>query len=62
VFTQDYRFASPSTAAGVLAGAARNGRTSWSDESGRTLKALQDERAGAASEAPGTGGQEPVGH
>lgn len=50
VFTQDYRFASPSTAAGVLAGAARNGRTSWLDDSGRTLKALQDERAGAVQE------------
>lgn len=50
VFTQDYRFASPSTAAGVLAGAARNGCTSWLDDTGRNLKALQDERAGAVQD------------
>ena len=45
VFTQDYRFNSPSTAAGVLVGGAANGRIAWKDENGRMLKALQDERA-----------------
>jgi len=54
VFTQDYRFTSPSTAAGVLAGAARNGRTSWQDAEGRSLKTLQDEQA-AAMGVTGTG-------
>lgn len=50
VFTQDYRFALPSTAAGVLTGAIRNGRTSCLDADGRTVKALQDERARAESD------------
>jgi len=54
VFTQDYRFTSPSTAAGVLAGAARNGRKSWQDGDGLSLKTLQDERAVAVG-ATGTG-------
>jgi len=49
VFTQDYRFASPSTAAGVLVGGAANGRLGWRDSDGRTLKSIQDERAEAAS-------------
>lgn len=44
VFTQDFRFSSPSTAAGVLVGGASNGRTAWKDASGKTLKAIQDER------------------
>lgn len=57
VFTQDYRFSSPSTAAGVLAGAARNGRTSWHDADGRPLKALQDERAEAVGDSGGAGDQ-----
>lgn len=41
VFTQDYRFGSPSTAAGVLVGASANGRLAWRDTEGRTLKVLQ---------------------
>lgn len=45
VFTQDFRFGSPSTAAGVLIGGAANGRLAWKDASGRTLKALQQARA-----------------
>jgi hypothetical protein len=39
--TADYRFDSPSTAAGVLLGRAANGRTEWKDSQGRTLKELQ---------------------
>ena len=49
VFTQDYRFASPSTAAGVIVGGSANGRTSWKDEHGATLKKLQDARAEAGA-------------
>ncbi|TMU20315.1 GIY-YIG nuclease family protein [Halomonas sp. ATBC28] len=44
VFTQDFRFSSPSTAAGVLVGGSANGRLAWKDASGKTLKAIQDER------------------
>lgn len=49
VFTQDFRFGSPSTAAGVLVGGSANGRRAWKDQSGKTLKALQEERAQAAA-------------
>lgn len=49
VFTQDFRFASPSTAAGVLVGGAANGRETWQTPDGRTLKSIQDERAEVAS-------------
>lgn len=44
VFTQDFRFSSPSTAAGVLVGGASNGRIAWKDASGKTLKAIQEAR------------------
>lgn len=44
VFTQDFRFSSPSTAAGVLVGGSANGRLAWKDASGKTLKAIQDQR------------------
>ncbi|MES1946083.1 hypothetical protein C84B14_02016 [Salinisphaera sp. C84B14] len=47
-FTQDFRFNSPSSAAGVLVGGSANGRICWKDEGGRTLKALQEARADAA--------------
>lgn len=47
VFTQDFRFSSPSTAAGVLVGGSANGRRAWKDEDGITLKKLQDARAEA---------------
>lgn len=49
VFTQDYRFASPSTAAGVLVGGPVNGRTAWKTAEGNTLKMIQD----AMTEASG---------
>lgn len=42
-FTQDYRFSSPSNAAGVLVGGAENGRTAWKDAEGRTLKSIQEQ-------------------
>jgi hypothetical protein len=41
LFTSDYVFNSPSTAAGVLLGRAANGRIEWKDSTGRTLKELQ---------------------
>lgn len=41
-FTQDYVFGSPSLAASVLLGRNANGRTEWKDETGRTLKELQE--------------------
>ncbi len=44
VFLQDYRFTSPSAAAGVLIGGRINGRKAWRTEAGRTLKDIQDER------------------
>ena len=42
VLTQDYTFASPSTAAGVLVGGAMNGREAWKTKDGLTLKQVQD--------------------
>jgi hypothetical protein len=43
--TQDYTFASPSTAAGVLLGRSANGRIEWATKDGRTLKSIQDAEA-----------------
>lgn len=45
VFTQDYAFSSPSTAAAVVLGRSANGRVEWKDKSGRTLKELQAQEA-----------------
>jgi hypothetical protein len=45
-FTQDFRFASPSTAAGVLVGGTANGRRAWkSIADGRSLKEIQNAAA-----------------
>ncbi|CAH1041880.1 MULTISPECIES: DUF4357 domain-containing protein [Halomonadaceae] len=41
LFTQYFRFSSPSTAAGVLVGGSANGRFVWKGESGKALKATQ---------------------
>ena len=43
-FTEDYHFSSPSTAAGVVFGRSANGRTTWKDAAGRTLRELQAQR------------------
>ena len=48
VFSQDFRFASPSTAAGVVVGGSANGRLAWKDERGVTLKKLQEARTESA--------------
>lgn len=45
VFTQDFSFSSPSTAASVILGRAANGRTEWKDKHGRVLKAIQEAAA-----------------
>ena len=44
-FQQDYSFASPSTAAGVVLGRSANGRTEWQTAIGQTLKSLQEAEA-----------------
>jgi hypothetical protein len=41
LFSQDYVFSSPSTAAAVVLGRSANGRIEWKDAKGRTLKDLQ---------------------
>ena len=41
VFTENYTFSSPSTAAGVIQGRAANGREDWKTDKGITLKQLQ---------------------
>ena len=45
VFAQDYTFESPSGAAQVIQGRTANGRIDWKDESGTTLKDLQERAA-----------------
>jgi len=47
VFTQDYVFTSPSTAAGVVLGRSANGREEWRTKDGTTLKTLQEASAQA---------------
>ncbi len=46
VFTQDYVFGSPSTAASVVMGRNANGRIDWKTADGTSLKELQDAAAG----------------
>lgn len=41
IFTKDYLFKSPSTAAAVIIGASANGRTLWKNNKGITLKTIQ---------------------
>jgi hypothetical protein len=43
-FAQDYLFNSPSTTAGVVQGRSANGRIDWKDNSGKTLKSLQEKK------------------
>lgn len=45
VFTQNYVFASPSTAAGVVLGRSSNGRIEWKSSDGRTLREIQEAEA-----------------
>lgn len=52
VFVADHLFSSPSTAACVVLGRSANGRVEWKDESGRTLRAVQEDAI--ASPPPGS--------
>lgn len=45
-FSQDFIFSSPSAASDLVLGSVTNGRTSWKDVAGRTLKELQAAEAG----------------
>lgn len=45
LFAQDYTFQSPSAAAQVIQGRTANGRIDWKDDSGTTLKDLQERAA-----------------
>jgi hypothetical protein len=45
VFTQDYLFSAPSTAATALLGRTANGRIEWKTSTGQTLKELQEAEA-----------------
>lgn len=49
-FTQDYLFSSPSTSASAIMGRSANGRIEWKDKSGKTLKELQAQAAGAETD------------
>lgn len=49
VFAQDYTFESPSGAAQVIQGRTANGRVDWKDESGTTLKELQEQGSPTAT-------------
>lgn len=45
VFSQEYVFSSPSTAAGVVLGRVSNGRVDWKTKGGKTLKEIQEGEA-----------------
>lgn len=47
VFTQDYAFASPSTASAVVLGRTSNGRVEWRSKEGKSLKEYQEAEATA---------------
>ena len=41
LFTRDYLFSSPSTAASIVRGASSNGRTQWKNQNGQTLAMVE---------------------
>lgn len=43
LFTRNYEFTSPSTAAAIIVGYAINGRQSWKDKSGKSLKENEED-------------------
>jgi hypothetical protein len=43
-FLQDYEFSSPSQAGAVILGYSVNGRVSWKDSKGKTLKEMEEEK------------------
>ena len=50
VFLDNYTFASPSTAAGVLQGRTANGRADWKLDDGTTLREVQNSAAEEATD------------
>lgn len=44
VFTENYEFTSSSTAAAIILGYSVNGRVTWKDKSGQTLKEFEEEQ------------------
>lgn len=46
IFVKDYEFSSPSTAAAIIVGYAINGRQTWKDKNGKTLKQYEEESLG----------------
>lgn len=44
VFIENYEFTSPSTAAAIILGYSVNGRVTWKDKVGKTLKEFEEER------------------
>lgn len=50
VFTQDYAFDSPSSAAATICGTAINGRAAWKVLDGRPVKEWEAQRPGGANE------------
>ena len=48
IFTQNYEFPSPSTAAAIILGYSINGRTAWKNKKGKTLKELEEEQINVA--------------
>ena len=55
IFSVDYEFSSPSAAASILVGYPMNGRISWADKNGRTLKEIEEK-----TYSPKGKGQTPV--
>jgi hypothetical protein len=53
VFTQDYLFTSPSTAAAVVLGRTANGWVEWKDKNGATLSDIHRDTNGADDEVTG---------
>ncbi|MGH2960359.1 MAG: GIY-YIG nuclease family protein [Solirubrobacterales bacterium] len=47
IFTQNYEFSSPSTAAGTVLGRSANGRSEWKTDDGRSLSDVQSAATGS---------------
>jgi len=46
-FVEKYEFLSPSTAAAIILGYSKNGRTGWKNKQGKSLKELEEESIGS---------------
>lgn len=47
-FNENFEFPSPSTAAAIILGYSVNGRTTWKDKYGKSLKEIEEEKIGSA--------------